>query len=89
MGVIGVLSKQKHAFYAANCSPKHCILSSLQNAVESILYSSYAILYSIQKLSSLFTEENVDEVKSPGCLLWGSPGCILSRRMHSIQQTAV
>ena len=69
MGVSGVLSIQTNAFYTASCSLKHSSLPSLQNAAESILYSLYVILYSIQKLSTLFTEENVDEVKSPGCLL--------------------
>jgi len=47
MGVIGGLYNQNNALYTASCSLKHCILSSLQNAAESILYSLYAILYSI------------------------------------------
>ena len=63
MGVIGVLSKQKHAFYAANCSLKHCILSSLQNAVESILYSLYVNRNSLKKRSALITEEKINKEK--------------------------
>ena len=35
------------------------------------------------------SEENIDKVKSSGCLLWGSSGCCLIRTKHSMQQAAV
>ena len=89
MGVIGVLSNQNLAFYTASCSLKHCTLSTLQNVVEPTLHRPQAILYSLQKLSSLFTEEIVDKVKPSGGLLWGSSGCSLSRSMRSMQSAAV
>ena len=77
MGVVGMLSRQTHAFHPAECSLEHEWLSIQHNAVECF----YALEYKESVFA--FTEEIIDKVKSVGCLLWESSGCCLGRSMQS------
>ena len=76
-GVVGVLSRQKHAVHPAECSLEHEWLSGQQNAVE--------CFYSLEYIEAVFsfTEEIIDKVKSVVCLLWESSGCCVGRSMPS------
>ena len=63
MGVVGVLSRQKHAVHPAECSLEHEWLSIQQTAAE--------CFYSLEYIEAVvsFTEAIIDKVKSAGCLL--------------------
>ena len=68
MGVVGMLSRQKHAVHPAEYSLEHEWLSIQQTADGGF--------YSLEYIETVFysTEEIIDNVKSVGCLVWESQG---------------
>ena len=61
MGVVGVLSTQKHAVFLTYGSLEHEWLSTQQTAAQCFYYLEY-----IEAVFS-FTEEIIDKVKSVAC----------------------
>ena len=81
----------------SNTPEKGATTTAIANASGSDTFQSAACSGQHGKQSSqptatcfhFFIEENIDEAKSTGCLLWGSSGCRLCRRRLSTQQNAI
>ena len=95
MGVIGVPYLQKQAVDSAECrewEANHRLFqSSGIEAFQSAKCSGQHGKQSSQQLAAcfhFFIEENIDKVKSAGCLFWRSSGCRICRSRLSSHQHA-